>query len=206
MKPIGQIRRERLKQLLSVGNLSFADLNQLLGRLRRDATLNQIAQAAPNSTTGKPREMGSVQARAIESKLKLPEGWFDTDPDRDGSDFVLSLPDGRRVVFEAKPAAPAANLAAEEPAIYNAKGWPFRSVTPHDLAGLAASHLDTLERMIRAFLGSPSTPPDWRTVALRLAADLDRKRKHDDFTTFVLAIEQELANSTRQAAPQASHI
>ncbi|MDR7331743.1 hypothetical protein [Roseateles asaccharophilus] len=206
MKPIGQIRRERLKELLSVGAISFADLNSWLGRLRRDATLNQIAQAAPNSTTGKPREMGSGQARAIETKLGLPEGWFDTDPARGGADVHLTLPDGRTILLEAKVHASRPNkhpAAAEERTPYTTSNWPFKTIKPRDLAPLSEGSLETLERMIHAFLGHPSSPADWRATALRIAADLDRKQRSDKFTTFVRAIEFELAKPSTTPEPAA---
>ena len=56
---------------------SYAALNRALGRGDRDATLGQIGNAAPDSKTGKPRQMGKTLARAIEAKLNLPVGWMD---------------------------------------------------------------------------------------------------------------------------------
>lgn len=80
MKTIGQIRRERLALLQDERKLSFAAINEHLGRSRRDGTLSQIANQAPNSKTGKPRQMGDEQARELETVFKLDVGWFDTDP------------------------------------------------------------------------------------------------------------------------------
>lgn len=80
MKTIGQIRRERLAQLQAEQRLTFAEMNVRLGRSRRDGTFSQIANQAPNSKSGKPRQMGDDQARDLEKEFKLPVGWFDTDP------------------------------------------------------------------------------------------------------------------------------
>lgn len=83
MKVIGQIRRERLQMLQEETGLSLADMSVKLGRSRRDATLSQVANAAPNTRTGRPRQMGDDQARALEAAFEKPTGWFDRDPDFD---------------------------------------------------------------------------------------------------------------------------
>lgn len=79
MKVVEDVRRERLMQLKKRFG-TFSALNEKLQRPSRDATLSQIANASPDSKTGKPRVMGSPQARLIEKKLGLEVGWMDTDP------------------------------------------------------------------------------------------------------------------------------
>lgn len=81
MKTIGEVRQLRLKQFVAQSGLTFAEINSRLGRTRRDATLGQLAKAAPNTRTGKPRRMGDSQARLLETTFGLPTGWFDSDPD-----------------------------------------------------------------------------------------------------------------------------
>lgn len=192
MKTIGQIRRERLQQLISAG-VSFAELNSMLGRNRRDATLNQIAKAAPNSTTGKPREMGSTQARQIEAALKLPDGWFDTEPGRNDGIVELKLEGGKFIIFEASPEV--WSTAREPDAKYNVQPrWPFKAVRPADIEALPAHHLATLERLMLAYLGKSAPVADWRPTAFRIAAELDRANHSDRFTTFVRALEVELGD------------
>jgi phage repressor protein C with HTH and peptisase S24 domain len=79
MKPIAEIRRENLG-LLRERFGSWASLNTELGRDRRDSTLSQIYNKAPDSKTGRPRQMGDVQARDIEALLKIKEPlWMDID-------------------------------------------------------------------------------------------------------------------------------
>lgn len=56
-------------------------LNRLLGRKDRDATINQLINASPDSKTGKPRSVGAEFARNIEKALGLERGLMDTDPD-----------------------------------------------------------------------------------------------------------------------------
>lgn len=76
MEGIGEIRRQNLIALRKLYK-TLAALNVALGRNRRDATLGQLIKRSPNSKSGKPREMGTPQAREIESKLQLPRNWMD---------------------------------------------------------------------------------------------------------------------------------
>jgi hypothetical protein len=73
------IRRRRLEELRARFKTLTA-LNRALGRSERDYTLGQLLNQSPDSKTGKPRQMGSVMARAIEAKLGLPKGWMDSPP------------------------------------------------------------------------------------------------------------------------------
>lgn len=69
----------RLKRLLALRDryVSIAALARALHRSPRDATLSQIITRAPDSKTGKPRQMGSILAKQIEKALSLPIGWMD---------------------------------------------------------------------------------------------------------------------------------
>lgn len=79
MRTVEEVRRLRLAALRErYGTLS--DLNEKLGLLRRDSTLSQILNSSKSTSSGKPKDMGSVMARRIELALGLELGWMDTDP------------------------------------------------------------------------------------------------------------------------------
>jgi hypothetical protein len=80
MKTVEEVRRMRLAELKSEFG-SFAAINARIDRLSTDSTLSQIANSSLGSKTGKPKVMGSDQARLLEEKLEKPRGWMDTDPD-----------------------------------------------------------------------------------------------------------------------------
>lgn len=80
MKTVEEVRRERLAELKAEFG-SFAAINAKIDRLPTDSTLSQISNASVGSKTGKPKTMGSDQARLLEEKLQKPRGWMDTDPD-----------------------------------------------------------------------------------------------------------------------------
>lgn len=65
----------------------------------RDSTFSQIWNRAPDSKTGRPREMGTDLARKIEDVFGLPTGWMDT---------------------------PLGGGVSEPQVAYVAGGWPFR--------------------------------------------------------------------------------
>lgn len=138
MKVIGQIRRERLQQLLTEKGLSLAELNSRLGRLRRDATLSQILNAAPNSTTKRVRQMGDDQARFIESSLSLPEGWFDCDPDFERL---------RTDIYSVRESTPVYQL------------WPFRRVSLEAITRLSDYQRSKVEAMLENALQLVETEP-----------------------------------------------
>lgn len=80
MQTISETRLTRLTMLVKKHGNSLAQLNEVLGLDRTDATLSQIRTKAPHSKTGKPRVMGDELARKIEDKLSLDHGWMDTPP------------------------------------------------------------------------------------------------------------------------------
>lgn len=131
MKVVAHIRRERLAQLKAELRLSYADMNELLGRSRRDATLSQIGNAAPNSRTGRPRQLGDDQARELERVFNKPMGWFDTDP-----------------AFDSDPNAQASQLthAAEPVTRYNS--WPFARISKSAIERLTPDQMLRLEDVI----------------------------------------------------------
>lgn len=79
MKTVEEVRRERLAQLRAEAG-SLVALNTKLGLNARDATLSQILNAAKNSRTGTPKQMGSKLARELELACGKEVGWMDTDP------------------------------------------------------------------------------------------------------------------------------
>lgn len=103
---IAEIRRIRLG-LLRERHKTWTALNDLLGYNKRDSTLSQIWNRAPDSKTGRQREMGADLARKIEERLSLPSGWMDT-PGRGGGPFTV------------REAEPTFYQVAE-----NGSSWPF---------------------------------------------------------------------------------
>jgi hypothetical protein len=79
MKTVEEVRRERLALLRKEAG-SLVALNEKLGLNSRDATLSQILNAAKNSRTGTPKQMGSKLARELEKACEKEVGWMDTDP------------------------------------------------------------------------------------------------------------------------------
>lgn len=149
MKLIGQIRRERLQMLRAETGMSFADINAKLGRSRRDATLSQIANEAPNTSTGKPRQMGDDQARELEVAFDKEKGWFDRDPD-----------------FDALQAQYSSLKASEPPATYNI--WPFQRITRERFYKLPDVERERLEAMVESqvqFVENQSQPPSTGSAA-----------------------------------------
>jgi hypothetical protein len=113
MKLIGEVRRQRLAILMAETGMSLTDVTVKLGRTRRDSTLSQIVNQAPDSKTGKPRQMGDPQARQIETTFGKPAGWMDRDPDFDSLERALS--DAHKQLAELQ--------VAETPGVY--RFWPF---------------------------------------------------------------------------------
>lgn len=80
MKTVEEVRRERLALLREEAGTLVA-LNLKLGFNTRDATLSQILNAAKNSRTQTPKQMGSKLARDLERVCGKEIGWMDTDPE-----------------------------------------------------------------------------------------------------------------------------
>lgn len=76
MKTVEEMRHEWLTRLIEQHG-TVAALNDALGRARTDATLLQIKNMAPNTRSGKPRNMGSDLAREIEERLGFERGLLD---------------------------------------------------------------------------------------------------------------------------------
>ncbi|SRR5690606_8094057 len=81
MKTVEEVRRIRLKMLIKEMGGTAADLNRATGKNDRDSTYSQILNQSLGSKTGKPKQMGSPLARALEEACGKPIGWMDTDPD-----------------------------------------------------------------------------------------------------------------------------
>jgi len=76
MKTIGEIRRDNLLELIEEHG-SLAQLNELMGLARTDATLSQIKNRSLDSKTKKPRAMGDPLARRLEKACGREAGWMD---------------------------------------------------------------------------------------------------------------------------------
>lgn len=81
MKTVEEVRRIRLKMLINEVGGTAADLNRATGKIDRDSTYSQILNQSLGSKTGKPKQMGSPMARALEETCGKETGWMDTDPD-----------------------------------------------------------------------------------------------------------------------------
>ncbi len=88
-------------------------------------------------------------------------------------------------------------LAVSEPkAAYTPAppAWPFRQVSPTDLAKLSPPALRQLERLIAAFIGGPVPtgidPQEWLNVARILATSMDQALAKDVYMPFVLKVEE----------------
>lgn len=75
-----EIRRKNLIFLAKTMG-GMATLNRKVGRGDRDNTLSQIANASPDSKTGKEKGMGGKIARDLEVALNLERGYMDHDHD-----------------------------------------------------------------------------------------------------------------------------
>lgn len=81
MKTIEEIRLDWLSRLIERHG-TIAALNEALGRARTDATLTQIRNMAPNTRSGKVRNMGSELAREIEEKRNTKQSQAKKKPPR----------------------------------------------------------------------------------------------------------------------------
>lgn len=135
MKVIGEIRRERLAQLRDeLRGISFADMNDRMGRNRRDATLSQVSQAAPNTRTGRARQIGDDQARDIEKAFGKPHGWMDRDPEID------------RLIAQLQAMSDPKSAASE-------RTLPFGTIQPEQWQALTQEQRQAVEQLIVSLAG-----------------------------------------------------
>lgn len=204
MKPIGEIRQQRLKQFLEQTGLTYADMNAALGRNRRDATLNQIAKAAKNTSTGKPRRMGDSQARLLETKFGLPAGWFDSDPETT-FDLISRTPTGEIKIIDVAHIMAPKSAAKEDVRSYNVPNpWPFQKVSRAEVEALDAQHRELLERVMLAVLNSQPAP-HWPDAARAVAAKLDKETSSDNFSLFLHAVAAEMQQRSVRASTKAKY-
>jgi hypothetical protein len=81
VQTIDETRRIRLEMLIKRHGGKLADLNEVLGYERTHSQLSRIKNK--NMRTDRPGKfyvMGDEQAREIEQKLSLDQGWMDTPP------------------------------------------------------------------------------------------------------------------------------
>lgn len=84
MKTVAENRRINLESLIKQCGTMEA-LAQLVGS--SSVYLSQIRTAAVDVKTGRPREMGSVMARRLETAAKKARGWMDADHSSAGSEY-----------------------------------------------------------------------------------------------------------------------
>ena len=91
----------------------------------------------------------------------------------------------------------------------NAEGalpWPLRSISRSALAALPAAKLEQIDQILAAVVGTP-VPPDWRSSAYALAAELDKVMRTTHNQTFVETVDkhhaERLAEHQRQASDAA---
>jgi hypothetical protein len=75
MKPIAQVRRDRLRELVHEAG------SQVAVALRIGKDKNQIYQWLLDPGTEGARNIGSKSARLLEACFAKPDGWLDTDPE-----------------------------------------------------------------------------------------------------------------------------
>jgi hypothetical protein len=103
MDTVADIRHANLMSLIKRAGGSGA----LAERLARSAAqVSQWANRSPDSSTGKPRNIGDRAARYIESTLQLPRGWMDAPQ--------LAEPQGAYIGKDANPARYRIEEAAPE--------------------------------------------------------------------------------------------
>lgn len=91
MRTVEEVRRTRLQKLKAEFG-TYANLNELLGKTRTDATLSQIANKAKDHKTGRVRELGSEQARRLEQACGKEPGWMDSPADAVEIQYIDLLP------------------------------------------------------------------------------------------------------------------
>lgn len=74
-------RRRNLRNMIAAGRITPPDLNELLGRPRRNNYIYALLNAVRDSRTGRPRQISAAMARSIEQALKLPDGYLDQQHD-----------------------------------------------------------------------------------------------------------------------------
>jgi len=81
--------------------------------------------------------------------------------------------------------------------------WPLRSITRSALAALPQAKLEQIDQILAAVIGTP-VPPDWRSSAYALAAELDKVMRTTHNQTFVETVDkhhvERLAEHQRQAS------
>jgi hypothetical protein len=89
VKTIEQIRRENFATLVEEagGVTRFAEKME-----KSQSQFSQIIHGAPDSKTGKPKEIGSKLARAIESRFGKDIGWMDHEPEDQEYQAFKKLP------------------------------------------------------------------------------------------------------------------
>lgn len=104
MKPITQIRRERLRALIDEAG------TQAAVALRIGKDKNQIYQWLLSPGEAGARNIGSRSAKLLETAFAKPEGWMDSDPEAFG---VVNEPSATYDYRQSRAARPTAAILAE---------------------------------------------------------------------------------------------
>ena len=156
----------------------------MLGEHNNNRTdLARTIRKAPAQLTqwlNRTRTITEDSAREIEQNAKKPHMWLDSNH-------------GARTVAE-----PAPKRAAP-----TAEAWPFSSITSHQLRRLSAEHLRLAEDQLKALLrhSQQQSTPDWRRIALEVAAFSDSKVGSDTFTQYCLAVDRQYERELAKAQP-----
>lgn len=94
MKTVEEIRRENLAILAE----EYGGWAKLANHLSINSSqISQWWTAAPDSKSGKPRDMSPMSARRIEEKCEKPRGWFDHEHDQILNDRIANYGDLQKV-------------------------------------------------------------------------------------------------------------
>ncbi|WP_349745331.1 hypothetical protein [Roseateles cavernae] len=167
-RSIRDTRQEQLEHLLAEHDGVQVDLAKTLRR----------PPAQVNHWLTGLKAISEDSARDIERRAQKPEGWLD-----------------RRTAEALKQVG----TAEPPPAVYAiGSDWPLPGISPHQLRRLAPADRQFVADHIKLVLHSAERRaqevPNWREVALRLAANADlQDGARDAFTQFCLAVDRQHA-------------
>ena len=133
MKTAEELRRENLELLVE----QFGSLRALADAIETNpAYLSQVRNALPESTTGKPKEIGTALARRLENAAGKERGWMDHEHLK------------------------AAYVAAEAPAEYRTLAQDLATLLPEDADAFIAQIRAAAEKVRRIRAIGRQEPPD----------------------------------------------
>jgi hypothetical protein len=69
--------------------------------------------------------------------------------------------------------------------------WPFTTFTAAQINQLGKAQLSHIERIVATFLVPQASVPDWRSAAIKVAADIDQLAHTETMTFFIQKVEQQ---------------